>query len=216
MNCALRISSSSSTSDISEDIEAEVGSTVVVESLGEWVRDELSVEISAEWLDSTGPLGVSAKGEVTIPLASGGGGTTATSSFAGNISDIVLLASFSFLYAFGSSGTLGTSSFPLPLAMSANDLCSTDGALLDLFLNTAMLDSENLLFSFGLEAVLEAEAGVLVSIEAVLGVAGIELDFSLRPEESAGVMGVALVLKLEDAAGADLRDEEAFVASISI
>lgn len=79
-----------------------------------------------------------------------------------------------------------------------------------------MLDSENLLFSFGLETTLEVEVGVVVAVEAVLGVAGIELVFSLRPEESAGVMGVALVLELEGAAGADLRDEEGLVASMSI
>lgn len=73
-----------------------------------------------------------------------------------------------------------------------------------------MLDNENLLFNFGLEAV--AKAGVAVAVEAVLGVVEIELVFSLRPEESVGVIGAALFLELEDVAGADLRDEEDLVA----
>lgn len=211
MNCALRISSSSSTSDISDDTEVEVGSMVEVESLGEWVRDE-PVEMSAEWVrgDSIIFSGTAATGEATISSVNGAWGRTATSSFAGNISDIVLLASFSFLYAFGSSGTFGTSSFALPLSMSASDLFSSTGALLDLFLNTAMLDSENLLFNFGLEAV--AEADVAVAVEAVLGVVEVALVFSLRPEKIVGVIGAALVLELEDVAGADLRDEEDLVA----
>lgn len=211
MNCALRISSSSSTSDISDDTEVEVGSMVEVESLGEWVRDE-PVEMSAEWVrgGSIIFLGTSATGEATISSVNGAWRRTATSSFAGNISDIVLLASFSFLYAFGNSGTFGTSSFALPLPMSASHLFSNTGALLDLFLNTAMLDSENLLFNFGLEAVAEAE--VAVAVEAVLGVVEIELVFSLRPEEIVGVIGAALVLELEDVTGADLRDEEDLVA----